>query len=167
VATPPASIAEFKDRMDRDFIFGTTTDKVRDKDITNALTQASSVFNEDLWTTEEVKEAFIMAASHFVELNMRAAGGLSAHNMGRAVNSTGDGVIQNKSVGGVSIGYAIPDRVMNSPTLSPFMKTNHGQIYLQMLAPRLVGNMVVMRGPNDTGGSPSLYIPPVPPPDDI
>ena len=153
--------------MDRDFIFGETTDKVRDKDITNALTQASMVFNEDLWTTEEVKEAFIMAASHFVELNVRAAGGLSAVNMGRAVNSSGDGVIQSKSIGGVSVNYAIPERVQNSPTLSPFMKTNHGQLYLQMLAPRLVGNMVFLSGGNDAGGSPNIYIPPVPPPDDI
>jgi hypothetical protein len=167
VTTPPATIADFKDRFDRDFIFGLTLDTVRDKDITNALTQAATVFNAELWTTEEVKEAFLMASAHFVELNVRAAGGLSAVNMGRAVNSTGDGVIQSKSVGGVSISYAIPDKVQQSAVLSPLMKTNHGQLYLQMVAPRLAGNMFLVMGRSEAGSAPSPYIPPVPPPDDF
>jgi hypothetical protein len=151
--TPPlASVAEFKARFDRDFVFGTTTDKIRDTDITNALNEAAPVFNLDLWEDEtEGKVAFLQAAAHCLVLNMQAAGGLSAVNMGRGVQSRGGGVVQNKSVGSVSVGFALPAFVTESPILSQFMRTDYGQRYLQLLTPRLVGNVGLVKGSNDTG----------------
>ena len=166
--TPPASVEDFKGRFVREFVFGATPDMVMDADVSVALTQASMVFNPGLWDdAASAKEAFLLASAHFVELNVQAAGGLSGVNLGKSVRSTGGGVIQNKSVGSVSIAYAIPERVQNSPILSPFMKTDHGQLYLQILAPRLVGNMMVAgRFGCGDGAAPTMYVPPVPPPDD-
>jgi len=165
---PPATAADFQARFPREFIYGADITTVMDADVNNALTQAGMMFNPRIWCgATEQKEAFLLCAAHFLELNIRAAGGLGM--LGVSVQSTGDGVIVSKSIGPVSINYAIPEGVRESPILSPFMKTNHGQLYLALAAPRLVGNVMLLSGEEDVGaaGSPTMFIPPVPPPDDI
>jgi hypothetical protein len=150
--TPPVTLSEFKIRFDRDFVFGTTKDKVMDNDITIALNEATTVYNANLWDDiSEGKMAFYLAAAHFLVLNVQAAGGLSASNMGRGVHSRGGGVIQNKSVGSVSVGFAMPTFVTESAALSQLMRTDYGQKYLQMCLPRLVGHTEIVEGSNDTG----------------
>jgi hypothetical protein len=149
---PPVTIDEFKTRFIRDFVFGSTPDKVMDPDVNIALTEAVLVFNPDLWDDlAEQKVAFLLAAAHCLVLNVQAAGGLSAQNMGRGVNSHGGGVVQTKSVGSVSVGFAVPAFVTESKVLSQFMRTDYGQKYLQLVTPRLVGNLAVLEGSNDTG----------------
>src|SRR5262245_56887839 len=148
----PASIADFKARFDRDFVFDTTTDAVRDVDITDALNDASSTFNDGLWASgTEIITAFLFLAAHNLVLNLQAAGGLFAVNLGRGVKSKGSGPISAKSVGSVSVNYALPESIVNDPQLSPYLRTEYGLRYLQMLTPRLVGNVVVVLGENDTG----------------
>jgi hypothetical protein len=150
--TPPVTADEFRVRFVRDFVYGVTHDKVTDADITNALVEATFVFNSALFDdTTEIKAAFLLAAAHFLVLNIQAAGGLSATNMGRGVNSRGGGVVQSKSVGGVSVNYAINPMINENAILSQFMRTDYGQAYLNILAPRLVGNCGVLEGSNDTG----------------
>jgi hypothetical protein len=152
MSTPPVSSAQFKIRFARDFVFGTTMDKVLDSDITNALSEAMLIFNSGLWEDEaEGAVAFGFAAAHCLVLNVQAAGGLSAQNLGRGVHSHGGGVVNNKSVGSVSVGYAVPDFVTSSAILSQLMRTDYGQRYLHLLTPRLVGNINVLEGSNDTG----------------
>lgn len=157
--TPPVTIAEFKDRFDRDFDYGAGTDQVRDKDITRSLTEASSCFNPCLWTTTpEGRLAYLQATAHFLVLSIQAAGGLSGTNQGQGVNSRGGGVIQSKSVGAVSVAYVMPDFVAQSPILSQFMRTDYGQKYLQMLTPFLVGHVSIAEGPHE----PDVAVPEVP-----
>jgi len=152
--TPPVTLTEFKARFTRDFVYGTTADKVMDADVTNALNDATLVFNEGLFAdTLEIKTAFLFAAAHFLVLNVQAAGGLSAVNRGRGVKSRGGGAIQNKAVDGVSVGFAVSPFVTDSPILSQFLRTDYGQKYLALVTPRLVGNVAVVSGPDDTGSA--------------
>lgn len=147
----PITIAEFKARFNRDFIYGKGPEKVEDQDITNALDEGTLVFNPAIWlvngTVDEKKVAFLLLAAHMLVLNIQAAGGLSATNMGAGAGSSGGGIIQSKSIGSISLTYVMPDFVTKSPILSQFMRTDYGQKYLQMLIPRLVGGGDVVSGP--------------------
>ena len=144
----PPTIVDFKARFDRDFAFGEGKDYVRDQDVSNALADVVCLFNSSLWSSvQEKTSAYLFVAAHMMVLNLQAAGGLSARVTGKAVGNTGGGVVQSKSVGAVSVAYAIPESVANSRVLSQFMKTDYGQRYLQMLAPRLIGNVSLAQGP--------------------
>jgi hypothetical protein len=148
--TIPATVSDFKSQFDRDFIYGSGLEFVRDQDISRALNEASSVFNPDLWTSDEVKNAYLYAAAHFLVMNVQMAGGLSSPSTGKGIDSRGGGIIQSKSVGQVSVNYSIPESLSNDPLLTQFMRTDYGQKYLQLLTPRLVGNIGVLPGNNDT-----------------
>lgn len=151
--TPPATVAQFKAQFDRDFQYGSGTDKVRDTDITRAFTDALMVWNPCLWRTEEKVNAFCYAAAHFLVLSLQAAGGLAAPSKALGPQNRGGGVVQTKSVGGVSVGYQMPDFVAKSAILSQFMRTDYGQRYLQLVTPRLVGNLDIVAGERDPGVS--------------
>ena len=62
------------------------------------------------------------------------------------MNNVGGGSVEGTSMGGISVSYAIPSRIRNSPILAQFMRTDYGQRYLAMLTPRLVGNVAVVAG---------------------
>ncbi len=143
----PPAIADFKAQFTRDFQYGTGMNTVIDPDIQRGLNDALIVFNPGLWTTPaELNTAFLYVAAHFMVLNIQAAGGLSATNQGRGVQSKGGGTIESKGVGSANVGFAVPDFVRQSPVLSQFMRTDYGQKYLQLLTPRLVGNVTVVAG---------------------
>jgi len=150
--TLPATVAEFKAQFDRDFIYGSGKETIRDQDISKALTEATSVFNADLWDTSELKPAFLYASAHFLVLNIQMAGGLNPSPTGKGIDNRGGGITQSKSVAQVSIQYGIPQTVLESPILNQFLRSDYGLRYLQMITPRLVGNVAVVGGFNDTGG---------------
>ena len=148
----PATVAEFKARFIRDFVYGDGLETVRDEDINTAMVQGNALFNGDLWSsTDESKNAFLLVAAHCLVLNVQMAGGLNPRPSGQGINNKGGGIQQSKSVGQVSVNYAIPQDVANSPALNQFMRTDYGQQYLQLVAPRIVGNVAFINGPNDTG----------------
>lgn len=152
MATPPIDEDEFKAYFVRDFVYGATPDTVMDADITKALAQGMMVFNPAIWADDDEKKlAFQWVAAHFLVIDIQAAGGLSADNLGLGVESQGGGTIQSKGVGGVNVSLALPSSIVESPILNQFMRTDYGQKYLQMLTPRLVGNGAVVAGWNDTG----------------
>ncbi len=145
----PATVADFKARFVRDFRYGSGLETVRDADIQSALNEARSVFNPSLWTTDETIPAYLYASAHFLVLNLQMAGGLGSSPKG--ANNHGGGATASKSVGQVSINYAIAERFQNDPILSQFLRTDYGQRYLQMASSRLVGPGSVVCGFNDTG----------------
>lgn len=148
----PASVADFKSEFDRDFLYGSGLSTVRDIDIERAMVQGNSLFNESLWSSDpETKLAFLLVSAHCLVLNIQMAGGLMSKNTGQGINNKGGGIQASKSVGQVSVNYAIPQSVVDSPVLNQFMRTDYGQRYLNMAAPRLVGNMALFPGLNDTG----------------
>ena len=145
--TPPATVADFKDRFDRDFVYGAGTDKVRDKDINRSLEEADSLFNSILWATnEELKTSFLYLTAHFLVLSLQMAGGLKTKNRSAGAKNRGGGVVQSKGVGSVSVSYAVPSYVTNDPTLSQLLRTDYGMRYVQLLAPRLAGNINIAKG---------------------
>lgn len=154
--TPPASVADFKAQFPRDFRYGAGLDTVTDGDIQRGLNTASTVYNPALFDTtvvgvtpiltSEALLAYLYASAHFMVLSLQAAGGLSAVSKYAGPTSQGEGVVSNKSVGGVSIGFAWPAMVTDNPALYQFTKTSYGQEYLQILMLKLVGNVSLVAG---------------------
>lgn len=150
----PVAVADFKAYFVREFPYGGATDTVMDPDITRALSEAALAFNEGLWNDDaERQTAYLYLTAHFLVLNIRTAGGLAATAPKKGIQSNEGGVIQSKGVGSVSVSYAVPQSITENPIFSQYLKTDFGQKYLTLLAPRLVGNMVVL------GGSPVNYAP--------
>ncbi len=149
----PPSVADFKAQFNREFAYGTSLAAVQDNDIQRAINETSVSFNPGLWdgvtmlgSTTEQNIAYLYLAAHYMTLNIQGAGGLSSVNRGRGLKSSGGGTIQTKSVGSVSVTYVIPEDVQNSPILGQYMRTDFGQKYLALIAPRLVGNVGIVSG---------------------
>jgi len=151
---PPVSVAQFKAQFTRDWPYGAGTDAVRDADIQNALNLAASYFNAVLFdttplgaagsgnTTTEQTLAYLYASAHFLVLNIQAAGGLRAPSSFGGTRSGSKGPVSSKGVGGISESYVWPQSVTDNPMLFQFTQTAYGRQYLQMLMPKLVGNVV-------------------------
>lgn len=114
----------------------TTIDSVEnyvlDSDISNAIGEASMNFNEGLWGTEDEKKlAFSYLVAHYLCCDIQTAL--------QGISSTGNYPIQNKTVGSVSVGFAIPLMYLNDPFIGYLNKTGFGQKYFSLLLPRLRG----------------------------
>lgn len=135
----PVTVAEFKTFFARDFPYGATIDFVMDADITKALATAGITFNEALWSSQPMfAQAFLYLSAHYLAESIRASSqGLSGQYAG---NTTA------KAVGNVSESYEIPERVKNNPFLAGLYTSRYGAIYVGMLQPRLIGNVLLMRG---------------------
>ena len=154
--TPPLVVADFKAFFTRDFVYGTGLEKVRDADIQKGLNLASTIFNPCLFDTTDVgggateaNMAYLYASAHFLVLDLRAAGGLTKKNLGKGARAQGEGPLGSASVSGVSTSYVWPSRVTDNATLFQLTKTPYGQAYLQILTPKLVGNVALVLGPNE------------------
>ena len=138
------SIAEFKAAFDRDFTYGSTMDTVRDADIERAINTSVPMFNPALFgATDMQKQAALYLAAHTLVLIVRGAGGIKKKN---GLSSTGSLPISSKSAGPLSVGYSAPQEVLDNPALFQFMKTEYGQMYLQLLVPNLVGYIGIAGG---------------------
>jgi hypothetical protein len=149
--TAPITTAEFKAFFVRDFEYGTQPSldspsaTVMDSDIQAGINEGILLFNPELWPDAAgQKPPFYQLAAHCMVQNIKNAGGLN--QIGQGVVSTGTSPINNKSVGPVSVGYSLPDKVVNNPAFSYYLTTGYGQKYLQMLMPRLVGNIALAGG---------------------
>jgi hypothetical protein len=149
---PPVTVQQFQSFFVRDWKYGPGLDSVMDSDIQNALNIASTYFNASLFsdvalgapgqtnnTTSEQTLAYLYAAAHFLVLNIQAVGGLNGLSSGDGLSSGSSGPIGSKNAGGLSASYQWPQDIINNPMLYQFTRTNYGQQYLQMLAPKLVG----------------------------
>lgn len=151
----PITVDEFKAYFDRDFTYGLGKTSVRDSDISKAIVQAMTIFNRRLFVNDaELEMAYEYATAHFLVIDIQMAGGLSAKSTNQGLKSTGSGIVQSKTVGQVSLAYQWPESIINSPALFQLLRTPYGEKYLQIIAPRLVGNILVVSGNNDTDGQP-------------
>ncbi|MDD5301511.1 MAG: hypothetical protein PHS14_00265 [Elusimicrobia bacterium] len=153
-------IADFQAQFALDFPYGKGTDAVSPDEIQNALNLVASgaYFNAALFslaplgaagatpTTNEATLAFLYCAAHFVWKRVKARGGLRAPGAKGGTYSTGLGVSESASVGPVSTGTGWPDSVKNDPMLFQFTQSPYGEFYLQMLTPKLVGNIGLVGG---------------------
>ena len=157
-STPIATIAAFKNLFFRDFTYGDGPSAVMDRDIANALNSAYSLFNPTLFSTlllgiapnqtSESLNAYLYLSAHFLVLALQGVNGLTnkAGAGSPGLNSQGEGTITSKGGGGLNVGFSWPSMITDSPILSQLLRTQYGQTYLQILAPKLVGNMGVAAG---------------------
>jgi hypothetical protein len=164
----PPAVADFQAQFPREFVYGTSLAAVQIQDIQRAINEAGITFNPELWDgatplglTTELNIVYLYVAAHYLVLNVQGAGGLSAVNFGRGVKSSGGGTIQTKSVGSLSIAYVIPEDISKSPILGQYMRTDFGQKYLCLLAPRLVGNVAIVSGQSFSPAAFNTVIPPL------
>ncbi|MCX5794952.1 MAG: hypothetical protein NTY77_05620 [Elusimicrobia bacterium] len=149
--TPPATAADFKDRFDRDFHYGPGLDKVRDKDIALAMSQAVPGFWPDT-------EMFFLLTAFYLRRNLDNVGGLGSAGGGMANKGGGLGPLNTQSVGPVSLAReALPARIRESASLQYLMCNQYGIAYLAAVAPYMVGVGGVVAGEQDPGvGMPGL-----------
>lgn len=113
----------------------TDTTKVTDYDIVtgfNAATQFN--LNASLFTSQYAYSyAINLLSAHYMILNLQAG------NTG--IFGKAEWLTSSKTVGNVTEGYVIPDRVMKSPFLSKLSKTTYGAQFLELVSPLLIGNI--------------------------
>lgn len=134
VPTPPTTTSPWQQYADDVYNY------VLDADIENAFVEARQVFNMSLARggDEFVLLMFLYLTAHFLVHDLRAAqGGVSAGIVGN---------VSSRSVGNVSESYAIPDAWRKSPILQFYTTSQYGLKYLNMVLPRLSGNVQSVHG---------------------
>lgn len=133
------SVIGFKSFFVRDFPYGNTPSFVMDSDIAKALTQATCFVNKNLFCTPGTyAQGVLLLAAHYLVMNLRASS--------QGVQGTYPWMTTSKSVGSVSEGIQIPDRIMNNPTFAMMTKTYYGTQFLFNVLPILTGQMFIARG---------------------
>jgi hypothetical protein len=144
--TAPIDKDDFKTYFDRDFTFGESKLTIRDSDIDRAIAEAGALFNRALgWVVgTDLEIAYNFLTAHCLVTNIIAAGGID--KQGKGTGSTGTFAINSKSAGPLSVGYALPQELVDNPVLSQFMTTKYGQRYLELLIPKIAGNFMIAGG---------------------
>lgn len=134
------SVQDFKDFFVRDFPYGTDTNtSVLDSDIAKSFTFSNVNFSQSLWADQgSYNVGYFLLSAHYLVMNLRASS--------QGINGQFAFLEQSKSVGSVSQGFAIPQRVLDNPDWAVLMKTNYGAQYLQLILPQLAGQVYSVEG---------------------
>ncbi len=109
--------------------------RVRDADIDGGIADAAYNVNQDLFSTEAgFQRAFLYLAAHCLCERMLAAG--------QGIRSRYNWLTSAKTVGDLSESFQIPKDILENPYLAAISKTRYGAMYLQIVTPLLVGNMM-------------------------
>ncbi len=137
MAYETVSVDQFKEHFDRgQFTYGDDIPQVRDKDITAAIREMSSIINTGLYPDEDASllaQKYLTA--HFLTNDLTAA-----QSGGQAVFSQ-----TSRSVGSISESVAIPDWMMQGQ-LAPYATTYYGQKWLMLTKPYLIGRVSCVAG---------------------
>lgn len=135
----PVDIDKFKGWFSRDFPYSNDINTgITDQDIEKAFSEASFVYNQDLFTEEEQPIAFMYLTAHYLVIDLK--------NSRTGLKGAFSGLMSNKSVGSVSVGYTMPSWIMDNPLYSLLAQTPYGVKYLSLVIARCVGNMGVVKG---------------------
>ena len=131
---------DFKNYFVRDFPYGIDSAKnILDQDIINALSDAKANLNTGLCGTQEVYTLFyLLLAAHFLVLSIQASS--------QGISGSFEWPASSKSVGSVSEGLSIPQRILDNPEFSYYTKTPYGAKYLMMVLPQLSGQIYAVYG---------------------
>lgn len=143
------TIAQFKGRFNRDFVYATVPDSIKsaipdpdyveDQDIQNAFNDAQSVFNQGLFPNDTVLTlGYLYLSAHMLCCNINAA------NAG--INNPASMPVNARSVGSVSESYTIPTEYTENPILAAYTQTSYGLKYLAIVLPAMVGNIMAVNG---------------------
>lgn len=139
------SVADFKVYFFRDFPYQPENETVdldkyiQDADITKAFGQTQVNLNPALFADQaNYALGYLWLSAHYLVVDLRASSqGLSGQF---AFLET------SKSVGSVSQGFTIPQRILDNPYWAMLMTTNYGAKYLQMIIPQLTGQVFNVYG---------------------
>ena len=137
----PVTVTEFKTWFFRDFPYSSNSEDlsgITENDILKAFAEAMFVFNKELFAENEVKTAFMYIAAHYLVIDLK--------NSSLGLKGAFSGLMTNKSVGSVSVGYSLPTWIMDNPLYSLLAQTPYGVKYLSLVIARCVGNMGVVKG---------------------
>lgn len=114
-------------------------DYVSDEDITRAWGEALLSYNESLFGEDDfIKESFLYLVAFFLAYDLSLA-------QTGAYGAIGFPATEVK-VGSVSEGYYIPKVYLENPVLGFYARNGFGLKYLNMVYPKLVGNVGVVAG---------------------
>lgn len=135
-----STIAQFQAQFVRDFPYGTDPNtSVLPVDITNAFNLVDMAINQALWDNQTAYNiGYNYLAAHFLVLNLRASS--------QGINGQYNWMQNSKSVGSVSESFTIPQRVIDNPDFAQYFKTNYGAMYMQLLWPKLCGQIFTVFG---------------------
>jgi len=110
---------------------------VSDLDITNAYAEACITFNDALFDDDDdIVLGYLYLAAHYLVNDLNAGG----------QNSSQAGLANSRSVGNVSESYSIPQWQLDDPILSFYAGSSYGRKYLNLILPRLTGNIATVEG---------------------
>lgn len=136
------SINDFKKYFARDFPFTSNSfdlTKVTDPDISKAMSETSATINQGLFTSQaSYTTGYLLLAAHNMVMNLRASS--------QGISGQYAWLEASKSVGSVSQGFSIPNRILENPILAMYAKTNYGAKYILMILPLLSGNVFIVEG---------------------
>jgi hypothetical protein len=134
--------SDFQNYFYRDFPFTANPSdltKVQTKDITKAFCDADSMINPELFASQSSYTlGYLHLAAHFLVMNLRASS--------QGISGQFGWLETSKSVGSVSEGLQVPQRIMDNPMFAMLSKTNYGAKYLYMILPMLSGQIFIVSG---------------------
>lgn len=134
------TVNTFKEYFYRDFPYGSDMNtSVLDKDIEKAFGQANVNINEALFSSQtDFSIGYLLLSAHFLVVDLRMSS--------QGISGAYSWLVASKSVGSVSESFSIPQRILDNPEFAQLAQTNYGAKYLQLLLPRLSGQMFSVHG---------------------
>lgn len=134
------AVTDFKNQFVRDFPYGTDPNvAVLDGDIASAFIQTNMTINQNLFGDQGTYTfMYLLLTAHFLVLNLRASS--------QGLNGQYTWLQNSKSVGSVSEGFEIPERIKNNPGMMSYYKTNYGAQFMNLLLPQIAGQVFLVCG---------------------
>lgn len=128
---------DFKTFFDRgQFSYGDVVPDVRDKDITEAISEATNVMNSDLYPDEATGiKAKLYLSAHFLKLDIDLSDSGGQPNF----------IQTSRSADGISESLSIPSWMMEGD-FAQFATTSFGQKFLTLSKPYLDGAVYCVEG---------------------
>lgn len=113
---------------------------ISDAQIENAMVEASTIYNESLFSTDATKKmGLLYLTAHFLVIDQR-------NMLSGGISSTPGFISSSRKAGELSETVAVPKIFMNNPVYGMFTQTGYGAKYLHMILPRLVGACMALPG---------------------
>lgn len=134
------SVQDFKDYFTRDFPYGTDpATSVLDSDIAKAFQQTNINFSQSLWADQGAYNVgYFLLSAHYLVMNLRMSS--------QGISGQFAWLETSKSVGNVSQGFQIPQRILDNPEWAWLTKTNYGMEYLALVLPQMAGAVFIAPG---------------------
>ncbi len=133
-------LTAFQAYFNRDFPYGNADlTTVNDADVNKAISQMENTINPMLFPTQNVyTQGALLLSAHYLVMNLRASA--------QGIAGKFEWLTNAKSVGAVSGGFEIPDRIKANPELAILADTRYGVQFLGLVLPFLTGQMFAVAG---------------------